>query len=71
MLPLLNAENQDKALVYDHATRSFTLQAVAALTEVEALADRLAALEAAAPTGLLFLFDDGDTDTCDVEFVIG
>lgn len=71
MLPLLEAENQDKALVYDHANRSFTLQAVAAPTEVESLADRLAALEAAAPTGLLFLFDDGDTDTCDVEFVIG
>ena len=71
VLPLLDAENQDKALVYDHATRSFVLQAVAAPTEVEALADRLASLEAAAPTGLLFLFDDGDTDSGDVEFVIG
>jgi len=71
VLPLLDAEHQDKALVYDHATRSFVLQAVAAPTEVEALADRLAALEAAGPTGLLFLFDDGDTDSGDVEFVIG
>jgi hypothetical protein len=71
VLPLLDAENQDKALVYDHATRSFVLQAVAAPAEVEALADRLASLETTAPTGLLFLFDDGDTDSGDVEFVIG
>jgi hypothetical protein len=44
---------------------------VAAPAEVEALADRLASLETTAPTGLLFLFDDGDTDSGDVEFVIG
>jgi hypothetical protein len=44
---------------------------VAAPTEVEALADRLASLEATAANGLLFLFDDGDTDSSDVEFVIG
>lgn len=71
VLPLLDAENQDKALVYDHATRSFTLQAMAAPAEVEALADRLASIEAAASTDLLFVFDDGYIDSSDVEFVIG
>lgn len=69
--PLLGEGGHGKALVYDHAARAFVLQAVAAPAEVEALADRLAALEAAGPTGLLFLFDDGDTDSGDVEFVIG
>ena len=70
VLPLLDAGNQDKALVYDHALQSFALRAVVTPAEIEALADRLASIEAATSTDLLFVFDDGDTDTCDVEFVI-
>jgi hypothetical protein len=56
------ADDDGKALVYDHTTGMFVLRAMASSVEVEALSEL---------SSLVFLFDDGDIDNGDVQFVIG
>lgn len=63
--PLLNQSNDGKVLVYDHSLHSFVMMP---FTESSV---RLASVEEAAFSDLMFVFDDGDTDSGEVEFVIG